>query len=172
VGLVLDGRIYRGVTGAAGEVGYLPIGDRPAGKSGPNARGMFEEVVAADAVIRYARAAGLSGRITAERVFELARQGHPQAREAVVVQARQLAMAVASIAAFLDPQAIVMGGRIGQNLDLLEPSILETLREVTPMRPTLVAGELGEEAVIRGAVVRGTALARDAVFTDRLLAAG
>jgi hypothetical protein len=65
-----------------------------------------------------------------------------------------------------------MGGRIGQNLDLLEPGILSALREVTPMRPRLVAGELGEEAVVRGAVARGTALAREAVFADRLRAAG
>ncbi|MCU1615510.1 MAG: hypothetical protein JWO98_3050 [Frankiales bacterium] len=172
VGLVLDGRIYRGVTGAAGEVGYLPIGEPPAGRSRRSRRGMFEEVVAADAVVRYAKAAGLPGRLTAEGVFTLARRGVPEALEAVAAQARQLAMAVASIAAFLDPEAIVLGGRIGQNLDLLEPPLTTALREVTPMRPRLVAGELGEEAVVRGAVVRGTALAREAVFAERLLAAG
>jgi predicted NBD/HSP70 family sugar kinase len=133
---------------------------------------MFEEVVAADAVVRYAREAGLTGRVTAERVFSLARRGAPEALAAVAVQARQLALAAASIAAFLDPQAIVMGGRIGQNLDLLEPPMTAALREVTPMRPVLVAGELGEEAVVRGAVVRGAALAREAVFAQRLLAAG
>jgi predicted NBD/HSP70 family sugar kinase len=172
VGLVLDGRIYRGVTGAAGEVGYLPIGEPPSGRSRRSRRGMFEEVVAADAVVRYAKEAGLTGRLTAERVFSMARRGVPEALAAVAIQARQLAMAAASIAAFLDPQAIVMGGRIGQNLDLLEPPMTAALREVTPMRPVLVAGELGEEAVVRGAVVRGTALAREAVFAQRLLAAG
>jgi predicted NBD/HSP70 family sugar kinase len=172
VGLVLDGRIYRGVTGAAGEVGYLPIGEPPAGRTRRSRRGMFEEVVAADAVVRYAKAAGLPGRITAERVFDLARRGTPEALDAVAAQARQLALAVASIAAFLDPEAVVLGGRIGQNLDLLEPPLTAALREVTPMRPRLVAGELGEEAVVRGAVVRGTAFAREAVFAQRLLAAG
>jgi predicted NBD/HSP70 family sugar kinase len=172
VGLVLDGRIYRGVTGAAGEVGYLPIGQPPSGRSRRSRRGMFEEVVAADAVVRYAKEAGLTGRLTAERVFSMARRGVPEALAAVAIQARQLAMAAASIAAFLDPQAIVMGGRIGQNLDLLEPPMTAALREVTPMRPVLVAGELGEEAVVRGAVVRGTSLAREAVFAQRLLAAG
>ncbi|MCW2509510.1 MAG: hypothetical protein JWP68_2658 [Modestobacter sp.] len=172
VGLVLDGRVYRGVTGAAGEVGYLPIGDDAAGRSPHTDRGMFEEVVAADAVVRYAREAGLSGPLTAEEVFQLAGTGRAEALTAVARQARQLGLAVASIAAFLDPEAIVLGGRIGQNLDLLEPGITAALREVTPMRPTLVAGELGEEAVVRGAVVRGTALAREAVFAQRLTAAG
>jgi predicted NBD/HSP70 family sugar kinase len=172
VGLVLDGRVYRGVTGAAGEVGYLPIGDRAAGRSPQTDRGMFEEVVAADAVVRYAREAGLSEPLTAEEVFQLAGSGRAEALTAVARQARQLGLAVASIAAFLDPEAIVLGGRIGQNLDLLEPGITAALREVTPMRPMLVAGELGEEAVVRGAVVRGTALAREAVFAQRLTAAG
>jgi predicted NBD/HSP70 family sugar kinase len=175
VGLVLDGRVYRGVTGAAGEVGYLPLGERPldpaAGTPVRTDRGMFEEVVAADAVVRYAQEAGLSERVTAEEVFQLAAGGRPEALAAVTRQARQLGLAVASIAAFLDPQAIVLGGRIGQNLDLLEPGITAALREVTPMRPRLVAGELGEEAVVRGAVARGTALAREAVFAQRLTAA-
>jgi predicted NBD/HSP70 family sugar kinase len=172
VGLVLDGRIYRGVTGAAGEVGYLPIGEAPSGRSRRSRRGTFEEVAAADAVVRYAKEAGVPGRVTAEGVFALARRGVPEALTAITVQAGQLAIAVASIAAFLDPEAIVMGGRIGQNLDLLEPPITAALRDITPMRPTLVAGELGEEAVVRGAVVRSAGLAREAVFAERLLPAG
>jgi predicted NBD/HSP70 family sugar kinase len=172
VGLVLDGRVYRGVTGAAGEVGYLPIGDATVDRSPHTDRGMLEELVAADAVVRYAAEAGLSGQVTAEEVFQLAAGGRAEALAAVARQARQLGLAVASIAAFLDPEAIVLGGRIGQNLDLLEPGITAALREVTPMRPTLVAGELGEEAVVRGAVARGTALAREAVFAQRLTAAG
>jgi predicted NBD/HSP70 family sugar kinase len=172
VGLVLDGRIYRGVTGAAGEVGYLPIGEPPSGRSRRSRRGSFEEVAAAAAVVRYAREAGLPGRVTAEQVFALARDGVREARTAVALQARQLAMAVASIAAFLDPEAVVLGGRIGQNLDLLEPPLTAALREITPMRPTLVAGELGEEAVVRGAVVLGAGVAREAVFAQRLRVAG
>ena len=102
----------------------------------------------------------------------LVKRGVPEAREAVATQGRQLALAVASIAAFLDPEAIVLGGRVGQNLDLLEAPLMAALREVTPMRPTLVAGELGEEAVVRGAVVHGTAVARELVFSQRVLAEG
>lgn len=173
VGLVLNGRVYRGDTGAAGEVGYLPTGERPsAARAGRAARGMLEEVVAADAVVRYAKQAGLTGRLTAERVFELAHRGEPKALEAVREEGRQLALAVAGIAALLDPELIVFGGRVGQNLDLLEPAITAALGEITPMRPILVAGKLGEDAVLRGAIARGTILARETVFTDRVVAAG
>ena len=168
VGLVLDGRLYRGAHGAAGEVGYLPISDRPPVGSGRRARGMLEEAVAADAVVTYAREAGLTGRVTAERVFELAAAGDPRARQAVDEQGRRLALAVASVAALVDPELIVVGGRVGQNLALLEPSITAGLRQLTPMRPRLVAGELGQDAVARGAVARGTVLAREAVFAGRV----
>ncbi|MDT7699234.1 MAG: hypothetical protein QOJ30_1559 [Pseudonocardiales bacterium] len=173
VGLVLNGRVYRGFTGAAGEVGYLPIGERPStARAGRAARGMLEEAVAADAVVRYAEQAGLTGCLTAERVFELAHHGDPRALEAVAEEGRQLALAVAGIAALLDPELIVLGGRVGQNFDLLEPAITAALPEVTPMRPTLVGGELGEEAVVRGAIARGTILARETVFAERGAASG
>jgi predicted NBD/HSP70 family sugar kinase len=168
VGLVLDGRLYRGAHGAAGEVGYLPISDRPPVGSGRRARGMLEEAVAADAVVTYAKEAGLTGRVTAERVFELAAAGDARARQAVDEQGRRLALAVASVAALVDPELIVVGGRVGQNLALLEPSITAGLRQLTPMRPRLVAGELGQDAVARGAVARGTVLAREAVFAGRV----
>jgi predicted NBD/HSP70 family sugar kinase len=129
---------------------------------------MLEEAVAADAVVTYAKEAGLTGRVTAERVFELAAAGDPRARQAVDEQGRRLALAVASVAALVDPELIVVGGRVGQNLALLEPSITAALRQLTPMRPRLVAGELGQDAVARGAVARGTVLAREAVFAGRV----
>jgi predicted NBD/HSP70 family sugar kinase len=58
LGLVLGGRLYRG-RGAAGEVGFLPLGD-PQFADSP--RGMLEESVAVDAVVRGARRAGMRGR--------------------------------------------------------------------------------------------------------------
>lgn len=164
VGLVLGGEVYRGFTGAAGELGYLPMGGSSTPRSGRRARGMLEEVAAADAVVRYAKQAGLKERITAERVFELADHGNEKALEAVAQEGEHVALAVASIAAILDPELIVIGGRIGQNLNLLEPFITQALPRLTPMRPTLVMGQLGEDAVVRGAVAQATILAREAMF--------
>jgi len=173
VGLVLDGRVYRGFNGAAGEVGYLPMAGHPTtARAGRRARGMLEEAMAADAVVGYAKQAGATGRITAERVFERARRGEVRALQAVTQEGARLAIAVASIAAFIDPEVIILGGRVGQNLDLLQPAIAEALPELTPMRPKLVAGDLREDAVVRGAIARGTLLARQTVFTDRLRAVG
>jgi predicted NBD/HSP70 family sugar kinase len=170
LGFVLDGQIYRGHAGSAGEVGYLPIGTKlPAAKRGQPQRGMLEETLAAGAVVRYARAAGMTGRLTAQDVFAAARRGEPAATSAIAAEAEQLARLLASICAFLDPELIVIGGGVGQNLDLLEPTLRDELPLITPMDiPPIRASALGAEAVSLGAVARGLEIARETVFVKRL----
>ena len=173
VGLILGGQIYRGRRGAAGEVGYLPIGgDRPQTLSGQPMRGMLEEVLAADAVVRRARWAGLTGKVTAERVFRLAREGHPIGRQAVAEEGKHLAQLLAAVSAFIDPELIVVGGGIGQNLDLLLPTAIESLSLLTPMKPSVVVSALGSEAVVRGTIARGVTLTRELVFREYIAQAG
>ena len=161
LGLVLDGRLYRG-RGAAGEVGFLPLGDR---RSMHARRGMLEESVAADAIVRRAREEGMTGRLTAETVFAAARdEGDARALRTVAAVGGHIGSLVAGILAFLDPELIVFGGGIGQNLDLLEPYVGEALAAITPMRPRLAVSALGGEAVLWGAIATGVSAAREAVF--------
>ncbi|HET9167985.1 MAG TPA: ROK family transcriptional regulator [Actinospica sp.] len=160
LGLVLDGRLYRG-RGAAGEIGFLPLGDRGAMHA---QRGMLEESVAADAIVRHARDAGMGGRLTAESIFAAARGGDASATRAVALVGGYLGSLVAGILAFLDPELIVVGGGVGQNLDLLEPHVTEALAAITPLRPRLAVSALGAEAVLRGAVATAVTTARETVF--------
>ncbi|MDT7590490.1 MAG: hypothetical protein QOH45_21 [Pseudonocardiales bacterium] len=165
VGLVLDGKLYQGFSGAAGEVGYLPIG-APAAQ--PVSRvGMLEEQLASAAVLRYAREAGLSGCRTVEAVFAAARAGDQRAGQVIEVVAGHLARLIASIAAFLDPELIVLGGSIGRHLDLLEAPTRAVLAQLTPMSPRLAVGALGADAVVRGALATGVRRAREIVFAAR-----
>ena len=173
VGLVLNGQIYRGHQGAAGEVGYLPTGDTsPQTRSGKTSRGMLEEQLAADAVVRRAREAGMTGRLTSARVFELARSGNAVANQVVTEEGRQLAHLLGSISAFVDPQLIVVGGGVGQNLDLLLPPAREELNRLTPMQPRVVASALGPEAILQGAIARSVTITRELVFQDAMKQAG
>ena len=165
VGLILEGHVYRGHTGAAGEVGYLPIGEQPPRTGRPH-RGMLEEEMAADAIVRRAKAAGMTGRITAETVFRSARTGDPAALAAVDEEAKRLAQLVASISAFVDPELIVIGGGVGSNLDLMLPKVREALALLTPLPAALVPSQLGPEAVVRGAIARGVTIAREVAFRD------
>ena len=168
VGIVVDGKLYRGFRGSAGEVGYLPIGrELPLTPRRRPQRGMLEESFGAAAVVQRAREGGMTGSLTAEVVFAAARGGDERAREAVITEAELLARVIASICALLDPELIVVGGGVGQNLDLLKPDMMTELARLTPMRPTLSVGDLGKDAVVLGAVAMGIERARETVFERR-----
>lgn len=167
MGLILDGRLYRGFTGSAGEVGYLPIGPGdPAQAPRGQWRGMLEESLSARAVVSGARDQGMTGASTAAGVFAAARAGDAAAMAAVRGEAERLALVIASICAFVDPELIVLGGGVGQNLDLLEPPLRDRLAGLIPMRPVLRASELRDQAVVRGAVAVGVGQAREIVFRE------
>jgi predicted NBD/HSP70 family sugar kinase len=164
-GIVIDGKLYRGFTGSAGEVGYLPIGSElPLTPRGRPQRGMLEQSFGAAAVVERARACGMTGSFTAEDVFVAARHGDPCAKEATAAEAKQLARVIASICALLDPELIIVGGGLGQNLDLLKPDMMTELARLTPMRPTLGVGDLHREAVVLGAIAMGIEHARETLF--------
>jgi predicted NBD/HSP70 family sugar kinase len=173
LGLILDGRLYRGANGAAGEAGYLPLGDglsKP--RPGQPPRGMLEESLAADAVVRYALEAGMTAPLNAAKVFAAARDKDACAGRAVAKEAKRLAQLVATVLAMFDPELIVLGGGVGQNLDLLEEEMHASLALLTPMTPNLAVGTLGREAVVMGAIATGITTARDTVFTQRIERAG
>src|SRR5919108_1678636 len=67
MGVIIDGELYRGAHGAAGEVGYLPLGDDETGGRDARRRGLMEEAASADAVVRTAKGLGKSGAPPAQR---------------------------------------------------------------------------------------------------------
>jgi predicted NBD/HSP70 family sugar kinase len=166
LGLMIDGRLYNGFSGAAGEAGYLPIGDDVATDTHHPVRGMLEERVAADAVVRYGRQCGLRS-TTAEAVFAAARENDSRGLAAIALEAAALARLLASVAALLDPELIVLGGAIGRNFDLLREPTRAALAALSPLMPAFAVGELGDEAVLRGAIAIGVTHAREAVFEAR-----
>jgi predicted NBD/HSP70 family sugar kinase len=163
MGLVLGGELYRGSRGAAGEVGYLPVGSDP---HDPHVRrrGAFEEATNAAGVVRTAREAGMTGPLTPQKVFALARRGDPTACEVVATEARRLALGLAVVVAVVDLELVVLGGGIGGNADLLLEPVERELRVLSPLRPRLAASALGEDAVLQGAVATALASAQDWLF--------
>ena len=175
MGIVVNGQLFRGGHGAAGEVGYLPYGWPAGGMPGPEAdpppQGMLEQAAAARSVVEIAAANGVQGVRTARDVFRLARSGDAGAWRAVEEEAARLAFVVASVAAVIDPELVVLGGGIGSNTDLLQEPLERALARTTPLAPRIVAGELGEDAVLVGAIATALGTARDLVF-DRRTQAG
>jgi predicted NBD/HSP70 family sugar kinase len=173
MGVVVDGRLYRGAHGAAGEIAFLPLGaDGTPGapsETGPEVsrRGLLEEAAAADGVVRTARALGMEHAASARAIFAAARAGDPVARSVVDLEGRRLGMLVAAVAAIVDPELVILGGGIGRNLDLLAGPLMERLQQLSPLRPRIAASGLGEDAVLMGAIATGLDLARDRVFQQR-----
>ena len=165
LGLVLDGRLYRGARGAAGEIAYLPIGESDPHERSVRRRGPFEETVAGGSVARVAAELGMPRPLTAERVFAAARRGDPVALEAVEIEGRRLALGIAAIAAVVDPELVILGGGVGKSGDLLVRPIAEELRRLSPFHPRVEVSALGEDAVLTGAIATALAEARRQLFT-------
>ncbi|MBS1672923.1 MAG: ROK family protein [Actinobacteria bacterium] len=113
MGLVSDGRLVRGATGAAGEIGYLPFGADPLDPA-TRRRGPLEEVVAGDVL-----AARDTGARTARDVFARAVAGVAEAQDALDEEALWLARALVAVRAVTDPALVVLGGGIGSRPELL-----------------------------------------------------
>jgi predicted NBD/HSP70 family sugar kinase len=164
LGIVMGGVLYRGSRGAAGEIGYLPIGDGDPHDPVNRRRGAFEEAAAAAAIVRVARDLGVRGPLSAERVFAAARRGDSVARRAVEVEARRLALGIATIAPVLDPEVVILGGGVGRSGDLLLAPIERELHALSPFRPRVLVSALGEDAVLHGAIATALEAARREVF--------
>lgn len=162
--MLIGGEIYRGASGAAGEIGYLPLfvdEGRP-----EDGRGLFEFQASGDAFARRGRqlartkagaallaaAGGQPEAIDAELVFAQARAGDPAATALVDELVFKLALGVASGVAFLNPEVVVIGGGLSRaGADLLD-RLTSHLRGLVPVQSRLVLSELGDEAAVLGAV--------------------
>lgn len=157
MGVVSNGRLVRGAHGAAGEIGFLPMGADPFDPR-TRRRGAFEEVVAGDALTgRYHHATGTV--VTAEEVFARAAQGDAAAIATLDEQAKWLATAIVAVDAILDPQVVVLGGGIGSRADLLEV-IRGWLDRLGAPAIDVRISELGSRAPVAGAVLLALDAAR------------
>jgi predicted NBD/HSP70 family sugar kinase len=168
MGIVLDGKLYRGSRGAAGEVGFLPLGESDPLASGPEARrhGMLESILSASGVVATARRFGMTGRLTPEIVWNAARAGDRAALQAVDYEAGNVSRALASIIAVLDPELVVIGGGLGEHgEDVLLGAVRDHLESMTPLGPPPIeVSTLSRDAVVLGALAIGLATAREIVF--------
>jgi predicted NBD/HSP70 family sugar kinase len=172
MGIVIDGGLYRGARRAAGEISFLPVGESDPRTGAPASRrhGMFETVASGAGVVASARRLGMTGRITAKRVFDAARAGDPTASAAVAGEAGLIARALASVIAVLDPDLIVIGGGIGgHGADVLLGAVHDRLKTMTPFGPPRIEGSvLGDDAIVLGALAIGLAHARRIVLDGAL----
>jgi predicted NBD/HSP70 family sugar kinase len=162
-GVVLNGEIWQGREGAAGEVGYLPVGGDPFDPANRK-RGALEEAAAGAGIVRqFHAAAGNSELTTAAEIFDAAAAGDAIALQVVDEEARTVAVGIAAIAAVVAPEMVVLGGGIGSNELLLEP-VQRYVNELVPLELPVVTSGLGHRATLVGALAVGLQEARAILF--------
>ncbi|MFD4922751.1 ROK family transcriptional regulator [Streptomyces goshikiensis] len=185
--LVLGGRLHRGWTGGAGEVGFLPVPGHPLVRQVTRANtGGYQELAGVQVLPRLAAELGIEatpgatppdaphgphaphGPLVAEAVALLRRAAaEPEGPYLRFLQsyATVLATGLASLVAVLDPEVVVLSGAvITAGGDPLRALLEAELGELAPARPRLVAGQVRERPVLRGALESALAATREEVF--------
>jgi predicted NBD/HSP70 family sugar kinase len=149
MGIVLDGELYRGPSGAAGEIDFLPLSvDQPAvgGHHGP-----LERVVSGPAVIKRYRSTTRRRTKTVSDIVAAAERGDEDAVRAVREIARALAFAISAVVCVLDPERVVLGGGVGSIAGLLQP-VRDVFREMSASEVLIETGGLAGRATAYGAL--------------------
>ena len=165
MGLVLGGRLHRGAHGAAGEIGFLPLGTGARSDArDARRRGALEAAASAAGIVRAARRAGIRRPVSARSVFAAAAAGDERATHVVADEARLVAQAICSVIVVVDPELVVLGGGIGQATGFCD-AVRRELRGLAPVQPELRASALGVDAVVDGCLAAGSERAWQLVTT-------
>jgi predicted NBD/HSP70 family sugar kinase len=162
-GIVIDGELYRGASGSAGEVGFLPIAGDPRHPEGRR-RGTLDLSAGASGMVASARRLGMAPPRSVRRILEAARRGDPTAQRVVQEEGERIGLAVAALVAVLDPELVILGGAIGRVGDLFLGPVARAAAELVPFPIRVRVSELGDEAVVLGAVWTALRSAQDLLF--------
>ncbi|MES5821037.1 ROK family transcriptional regulator [Streptomyces sp. RG80] len=172
--LVLGGRLHRGWTGGAGEVGFLPVPGTPLVRQVSKAgSGGYQELAGSQAIPRLARDLGITdipGGPYAEVAATLVQRAaaapeDPAQHRLLETYATHLATGLASLVSVLDPELVVLSGTsLTSGGEPLRALVQSELEELAAARPRLVVGDVPEHPVLRGALESALAATRDEVF--------
>ncbi|MHA6759317.1 ROK family glucokinase [Streptacidiphilus sp. PAMC 29251] len=170
-GIVLDGRMYRGSFGVAGEIGHLNM--VPDGiPCGCGSKGCWEQYASGRALRRYGRERaategvlgkrllelneGIADTITGSQITEAAEEGDPLALEVYDELADWLGRGMSDLASLFDPAVFVLGGGVSDSGNLLLDPVAKAFEKhliggVHRPRAEVVLASLGSAAGISGA---------------------
>ncbi len=123
-GIFINGMLYRGATGSAGEIGYMQVPSAPRGPFSTHLPGPLERVAGGKGMEETWR--GMSKNVpprepaTAAEILAFAEAGDVLAVKVIETAAKALADVIANISVLLDPTLIVLGGPFGCSQPLFE----------------------------------------------------
>lgn len=171
--VVLGGRLHRGFTGGAGEVGFLPVPGVPLVRQVTKANsGGFQELAGSQVIPRLARELGITdvpdgpyAEVAAALVARAAEVDSGPHRQLLATYATSVATGLAALVSVLDPELIVLSGSaLASGGEPLRALVAAELGELAASRPRLVLGAVLEHPVLRGALESALATTRDEVF--------
>lgn len=162
---MLGGRLHRGVGGAAGEIGYLPVPGVPLPQDITHpATGAFQSLVGAQALLPLAAGYGFAGPTAAGAVraaIAAAASGDERGADFLDELAGRVATGVAAICVVLDPGLVVLGGEVGlAGGTALAGRVAAEVGRICPARPQVVPTGVSGGPVLRGAILAAVDQAR------------
>ena len=158
-GIVFDGQVYRGQSGAAGEFGHMTIGQDAPVACAAGSRGCWEAFASERAALaRYAASGGCAAskcKINFSQLVERAFGGECEALRALRETARYLGLGIANLIQGLSPEAVIVGGPIVRAWPLIVGDIKSSVQEsiCRGLPPAhIIASTLGTEPTLMGAL--------------------
>jgi glucokinase len=135
-GIILDGKLWRGTDGSAGEVGHITVDPFHGPKCKCGNFGCLEMYASATAIVRMTREALerypqsiLQGQtLTAKGIYDAGKAGDELAIQTFNQVGDYLGVALANLSNLLGPEVIVIGGGAADGWDLFEPNMLKQMR--------------------------------------------
>ena len=125
-GLIVDGRLLRGASGTAGEIGHTTLDESGALCYCGN-RGCLETVASGPAILELV-GQGHPGALTLDQVIELAAQGDVRCHRAISDAGREIGVAVAGLCNLINPERVIVGGLLSRAGDVLLQPLRDSIR--------------------------------------------
>jgi len=165
LGLLINGQVYRGFNGIAGEVGNLPLQIVDELKSPTSANfefhasavGLernFEAVKTKEGAKEIIKLAGKE-KVPAKVIYEAAANGNKVAIELVNQQLELLSRGIASVCCITNPEVFILEGGLAPALEPHLKTISKMVQSITLIAPRIVISELKDLATAYGALRRG-----------------
>ncbi|CAN5433604.1 ROK family transcriptional regulator [soil metagenome] len=152
-GIIIDGQVYRGEDGAAGEFGHMYVGDNAPVNCSCGRRDCWEAHASEKAIInRYGPGNGV---IDIERFIGLAQNGEKQALSVMKETAGYLGIGISNLIVGFSPEKIVLSGSLVKAWDMISDEINELARRSIRHElagTAIVPSALGDNPTIMGSI--------------------
>lgn len=155
-GIIIDGKIYKGKDGFAGEIGHIVI-EKDGELCGCGMRGCLESYVGAERILRdfnvLKRKRGGKEAKDVKEIGELGREGDEDAIFVINEAGRNIGVAISSLVNILAPDVFIIGGGISNLWDIMEKPVKDEVRRRIKRDVEIRKGVLGDNAGIIGGYI-------------------